>query len=174
MAFSNHQYVKRLSVSAMCIAASIVLCRLLGFAPGGTSGLRFEFGFLPILLVAHLYGPLYGGMAYTLSDLIGAVLTTGINPFITLCKAAVGALMGLFFYRRKLSLARSIVAFSVIAVTVEFALMMLVFRYSFGMPWLTVVYQRVLTAFANLPLRILLSYTLGCILNERRGKIFYE
>lgn len=173
MALSNHQQVKRLTVSAMCVAASIVLCRLY-ISPSTTTGLRFEIGFLPIMLVAHLYGPLYGGMAYLLSDLIGAVLTTGINPFITLCKTAVGVLMGVFFHKRKLTLSRSLVAFSVIAVFVEFFMMLLVFHYSFGHPWLTALYQRAMTAFIMLPVRVLLACTLGHLLNERRGKIFYE
>ena len=173
MPLSNHQQVKRLTLSAMCVAASIVLCRLY-VSPSATTGLRFEIGFLPILLVAHLYGPLYSGMAYMLSDLIGALLTTGINPFITLCKVAVGVLMGVFFYRRKLTVLRSLVAFTLIAVWVEFLAMMLVFRYAFGMPWLTAFYQRALTAFIMLPVRIVLAYTLGKLLTERRGKIFYE
>ena len=173
MALTNHQQVKRLTVSAMCVAASIVLCRMY-VSPGTTSGLRFEIGFLPILLVAHLYGPLYSGMAYMLSDLIGALLTTGINPFITLCKLAVGVLMGAFFYKHKLTLGRSLIAFSLIAVFVEFAAMLLVFHYSFGHPWLTALYQRALTAFVMLPVRVLFAYMLGRLLNERRGKIFYE
>ncbi len=173
MALSGHQQVKRLTVSAMCVAASIVLCRLY-ISPSATTGLRFEVGFLPILIVAHLYGPLYGGMAYMLSDMIGATLTTGINPFITLCKMAVGVLMGAFFHKHKLTLGRSIVAFSVIAVLVEFLAMMLVFRFFFGHPWLTALYQRALTAFVMLPVRVLLTCVLGHLLNERRGKFFYE
>ncbi|MBR6795497.1 MAG: folate family ECF transporter S component [Clostridia bacterium] len=173
MHLSRHQQVKRLTFSAMCVAASVVLCRLY-ISPSATTGLRFEVGFLPILIVAHLYGPLYGGMAYMLSDLIGAVLTTGINPFITLCKTAVGVLMGIFFYRHKLTFLRSLIAFSVIAVFVEFLSMVLVFRYSFGHPWLTAFYQRALTAFVMLPVRVLFACLLGDLLNERRGKIFYE
>ena len=150
-----------------------MLCRLY-ISPSTTTGLRFEIGFLPILLVAHLYGPLYSGMAYMLSDMIGAILTTGINPFITLCKVAVGVLMGVFFYKRKPTFSRSLIAFSVIAVFVEFLLMVFVFHYSFGHPWLTAFYQRALTAFIMLPIRVLLACTLGHLLNERRGKIFYE
>ena len=173
MPLSKHQQVKRLTVSAMCVAASIVLCRL-SASPSANSGLRFEIGFLPILLVAHLYGALYGGMAYMLSDLIGALLTTGINPFITLCKVAVGVLMGLFFYRRKLTLLRSIIAYSVIALFVEFFAMMLVFHYNFGSPWFTAFYQRAITAFVMLPVRVLLTYMLGRLMNERMKRIFYE
>ena len=173
MALSTHQQVKRLTVSAMCVAASVVLCRLY-ISPSTTTGLRFEIGFLPILIVAHLYGALYGGMAYALSDLIGALLTTGINPFITLCKMAVGVLMGAFFHKHKISFWRALIAFTVIAVFVEFLSMVLVFHYSFGHPWLTAFYQRALTAFLMLPVRILFACVLGHFMNERRGKIFYE
>ena len=173
MSLSSHQQIKRLTVSSMCVAASIVLCRLY-ISPSTTTGLRFEIGFLPILIVAHLYGPLYSGMAYMLSDMIGAILTTGINPFITLCKVMVGVLMGVFFYRKKLIFWRSLIAFAVIAVFVEFLAMAIVFHYSFGHPWMTAFFQRAMTAFIMLPVRVLIACTLGHLLNERRGKIFYE
>ena len=173
MANQNHRYVRRVAISAMCVAGSVVLCRLLGFSPGGTA-LRVEIGFLPILLVAHLYGPLWSGMAYLLADLLGALVTTGVDPFIMLAKASVGVCMGLFFYRRSLSLVRSAVGFTVIAVTIEFFVMTLIFRFPFGMPWETAFIQRAITAFGNLPIRILLSYLLGTILKGTRGKIFYE
>ena len=89
----------RLTTTAVMIAMSIVLCRLLGFPPTGTY--RIELGFLPIAVIAMLYGPIWSGVAYGISDLIGAWIFTGINPFITLCKIAFGVVMGLFFYRRE-------------------------------------------------------------------------
>ena len=84
----------RLTTTAVMIAMSIVLCRLLGFPPTGTY--RIELGFLPIAVIAMLYGPIWSGVAYGISDLIGAWIFTGINPFITLCKIAFGVVMGLY------------------------------------------------------------------------------
>ena len=97
----------KLTTTALMIAMSIILCRLLGFPQNGSY--RIELGFLPIAVVAMLYGPVLSGIAYGIADLIGAAIFTGINPFITLCKILFGVVMGLFFYRReKISLWRNI------------------------------------------------------------------
>lgn len=168
-----HEDVRRLVISALCVAAAVILTRFLGFSPEFTP-VRFEIGFLPILLVAHLFGPLYSGLAYLAADAVGCLAAAQtLNPFIMLCKLAVGVLMGAFFYRRKLSLLRSIVGFAVIAVTIEFVCMANVFQFYFGYPPREAYSLRALTAFANLPVRIFLSYMLGLFLQGARGRIFY-
>ena len=87
----------RLTTCAMMVALAIVLCRVLGFPQGG-SAFRIEISFLPIAVVGVLYGPIWAAVAYGLTDFIGALLTTGINPFILICKIVFGLLMGLCFY----------------------------------------------------------------------------
>ena len=91
--------VRRTCLCAVLIAVSVLLCRLVGFPPTGMW--RVDLGFLPIVVIAMLYGPVYSGIAYGISDLVGAAIFTGVNPFITLCKVLSGALMGLFLYLRK-------------------------------------------------------------------------
>lgn len=85
----SRNIIIRLTTTAVMIAMSVVLCRLLGFPQTGSY--RIEISFLPIAVVAMLYGPIWSGVAYGVADLIGAAIFTGINPLITLCKVLFGA-----------------------------------------------------------------------------------
>ena len=96
---------------AMMIALSVILCRYFGFPSTGM--FRVEIGFLPIAIVAILYGPFWSAISYGFADFIGALIfTPPINPFILLCKIVFGLVMGFAFYgREKIGLARNILFF---------------------------------------------------------------
>lgn len=150
----------RLTTTAVMIAMSIVLCRLLGFPPTGTY--RIELGFLPIAVIAMLYGPIWSGVAYGISDLIGAWIFTGINPFITLCKIAFGVVMGLFFYRReKIGLLRNILCFLIIGVVIDIGCMCPIFVYMFGYTWEVSLTTRSIASLINTATRILVFFLLS-------------
>ena len=73
----------RLTTTAMMVALAIVFARWLGFPQNGN--FRIEISFLPIAVVAMLYGPIWSAAAYGLADFFGALLYTGVNPFIMIC-----------------------------------------------------------------------------------------
>ncbi len=112
-----------IAVTAAMTAISVVLCRYLGFSPEN-SPLRFELGFLPISIVAYLFGPVYAGAGYLISDIIGSFLS-GYAPFplISLCKLLLGIGMGIAFYRKPPSLSRTILAFLVLNLAIDVGLM---------------------------------------------------
>lgn len=154
----------RLTLCAMLIAMSVVLCRLLGYSPG-SSVYRVEAGFLPIAAVAVLYGPVWSGLAYALSDLIGAAVTTGINPFITLCKAALGVWMGLFFYTRRPRmgkgevLLRDVLCFTTGGALIDVFCMGAVFVFmGYSANFAQAFADRGINALINLPLRVVLFF----------------
>ncbi len=150
----SHETLACLTTCAMMVALSVVLCRLLGFPQSGA--MRVEIGFLPIAIVAYLYGPAWSATAYGLADFIGAAIFTGVNPFITLCKIAFGFAMGLCFYRKeKIGLARNIAFFTVVAVIVDIGLMTPIFIYMFGYELWSAITYRSIGAFFNTPVRIL-------------------
>ena len=91
--------IRRIVMCAAMTAMSVVLCRFLGISPAN-SAFRIEIGFLPIAVIGMLFGPVWAGAAYGASDLIGAAVTTGINPFITLCKVLFGVML-IFRFARK-------------------------------------------------------------------------
>lgn len=163
----------KLTTTALMIAMSIILCRLLGFPQSGIY--RIELGFLPIAVVAMLYGPVLSGIAYGIADLIGAAIFTGINPFITLCKILFGVVMGLFFYRReKISLWRNILCFLIIGAAIDIVCMSPIFVYMFGNPWKEALVTRGIATLVNTPARIITFWLvfryLGEFLRRYAGK----
>ena len=145
----------RLTTAAMMVALSVIFTRLLGFPTQGMW--RVEIGFFPIAIVAVLYGPLWSAAAYGLADLIGALIFTGVNPFILICKIVFGLLMGIFFYKKqKIGLVRNILFFLFGAFIVDIVMMTPIFVYVFGNPWDVALTMRAAAFAVNTPVRIIL------------------
>lgn len=146
----------KITTSAMMVALSIVFCRVLGFP---TTGMwRVEIGFLPILIVAILYGPVWSAVSYGLADLIGALIYTGINPFILLCKIVFGLLMGVVFHgREKIGLPRNILFFLLVGFIVDIMMMTPIFVFMFGYTWEAALIWRLAAFSVNTPVRIVLT-----------------
>ena len=140
---------------AMMIALSIILCRYFGYP---TTGMwRVEIGFLPIANVAILYGPVWSAVSYGLADFIGALIWTGVNPFILLCKIIFGLLMGLAFHgREKIGLVRNILFFLLIGIVVDISIMTPIFVYMFGYTWESALIFRSVACSVNTAARIVL------------------
>ncbi|MCL2695520.1 MAG: folate family ECF transporter S component [Clostridiales bacterium] len=86
---------RKLTAAALLIAMSIVLTRLLSlniFPPI----VRLSAGNLPIYLASFWLGPVFGGLTGFAADFIGASLTTGWFPPISLAPVLTGILPGLF------------------------------------------------------------------------------
>ena len=146
----------KVTTSAMMVALSIVFCRVLGFP---TSGMwRVEIGFLPILIVAVLYGPVWSAVSYGLADFIGALIYTGVNPFILICKIVFGLLMGLVFYgREKIGLPRNLLFFLFAGFIVDIVMMTPIFVFMFGYTWDAALIWRLAAFSVNTPVRIILT-----------------
>ena len=151
----GYETLLKATTSAMMIALSIIFCRYLGFP---TSGMyRVEIGFLPIAIIAILYGPVWSAVSYGIADLIGALIWTGVNPFILLCKIIFGLLMGLVFYgREKIGIARNILFFLLIGIVVDISMMKPIFVYMFGYTWESALIFRSVACLVNTAARIIL------------------
>lgn len=111
---------KRLStetivVTACMIALEVVLSKLVSI---NISFLRIGFGFLPILILAILYGPIVSGLAYAIGDLIGAFLfpTGAFFPGFTVTAALTGVIFGLVLYNKKITIPRAFIANALVCV----------------------------------------------------------
>jgi len=98
--------VKEMAVTAVLIAAEVVLTRFLSIQ---TPVVRIGFGFLPIVIIATLYGPVYAGIAGAMADFLGAILFPigAYFPGFTLTAFLTGVVYGLFLYKRKPGLKQS-------------------------------------------------------------------
>ncbi len=160
----------RVTLSGVMVALSVIFCRLLGFPQEGIW--RVEIGFLPIALIAFLWGPLWAGAAYGASDLIGAAIFTGINPFITVEKVLTGVIMGIFFSQRRgrrprIGVVRSLIAFASIAVFLDFLMMVFIFHFGFGFGWGEAFAFRGVNAAVNLVLRVAVILICDHTMTER-------
>jgi len=150
--------LEKITLTAVMTALSIVLCRFLGYSPANTM-FRVEIGFLPIALLGLLAGPLYSLFGYGLSDLIGSLVTTGMNPLILACKATFGLFLGLFLYRRRPSLPLILLTLFVLGAGVDVFLMSAVFKVmGYAPSYSAALYTRTINALVNYPIRVAVLY----------------
>ena len=146
--------LEKITLTAVLSALSIVLCRFLGYSPANTM-FRVEIGFLPIALIGMIAGPAYSAVGYGLADLIGSLITTGMNPLILACKAASGLVLGLFLYRRRPTLPLILLTLFVLGAGIDVFLMSGVFKImGYAPSYRAALYTRTINALINYPIRV--------------------
>lgn len=103
---TTHEQVKRIVISALLIALGVVLSRLLSYPTLSVSGnlsAMIGLGPLPIMLLAYLYGPLWGGVGALAWDMLGALLFPigAFNPMFSVAAFIFGVICGAFFLYTK-------------------------------------------------------------------------
>jgi len=102
---------RTIACSALLAAISVVLARILSYAPFGNT--RWSLDKFPLFLSGMLFGPLIGAMTGFVADAAGSMMQYGFNPI--LCPPAI--LYGLFgglmrkFLQRKPFLPKLIVSY---------------------------------------------------------------
>lgn len=100
---------------SLLIALNIILTR---FGSIQTHIVRIGFGFLPLALASMMFGPILGGAAAAISDILGMMIypSGAYFPGFTLTAFISGALYGIFLYEKPKSIPRIIL--SVLTVTI--------------------------------------------------------
>lgn len=115
--------LKDIPVISLLIALEFIMTRFLSIT---LPGIRFGFGFLPMALTGIIYGPLWGGAAYALSDIVGAVLipsgTGAYFPGFTITAFLTGFVYGVFLHRRQVNLKTLIIPVFIICVVLNLGL----------------------------------------------------
>ncbi len=108
-------------VTAFMIALSVVLSKVVSI---NISFLRIGFGFLPIAILAILYGPYVAAVGYALADLIGAwLLPTGtFFPGFTLSAILTGLIFGFVLYGKEVTFPRALLASALVCLGVNLLL----------------------------------------------------
>lgn len=108
-------------VTAFMIALSVVLSKVVSI---NISFLRIGFGFLPIAILAILYGPYVAAVGYALADLIGAwLLPTGtFFPGFTLSAILTGLIFGYVLYGKEVTFLRALLASALVCLGVNLLL----------------------------------------------------
>ncbi|MCL1830712.1 MAG: 5-formyltetrahydrofolate cyclo-ligase [Oscillospiraceae bacterium] len=178
---SSELQIRRLTITAMMIALQIVLSRYLAI-----SFLTYKIGFyfLPMVVVGMLYGPVYSGIAWGLSDIIGALLfPTG--PFFfgfTLSAILNGVIFGLLLYKNHTKLFRILSAVVIASTVVSIgcdSLWLKIYFPTIGLNRLTIAIftDRMIRSAIMAPVQfitiLLIAKTLGEVI-YRNSSVFYE
>ncbi len=96
--------LRTLTVTGILLAAAVAIRTL---AIQVTPDLRITFAFLPICIIAMLYGPVVCATANFALDLIGYLIDNksarGYSPQLSLVVILAGILYGIFLYRKEIS-----------------------------------------------------------------------
>lgn len=110
-----------LVVTGFMIALSVVLSKLISI---NISFLRVGFGFLPIAVLAIMYGPVIAAIGYGVADLLGAwLLPTGtFFPGFTVSAVLTGLIFGWVLYKKEVTFVRALIASAIVCLTVNLLL----------------------------------------------------
>jgi ECF transporter S component (folate family) len=147
--------IKMLTVTAVLVAINLVLNQFtLSFGPL----LEVGFAFLPIAVLAYLYGPLNAAAASAIADIFGFVLRPAgfFFPGFTLNALLLGAIFGFFFYRKEVTLGRVALVNLVVTIVITLLLTPIWLNIMFGSPLFAM--PRMIKALILYPVEVGLLY----------------
>ena len=144
---------KTLAIMALMIAIEIILTRILSIQ---TPTVRISFGFIPIALLAVMYGPLYAGIAAAIADFMGVMLfpVAAFFPGFTLTAFLMGITYGIFLYKHPQKMTRIFVAVLIVVVVLQLGLDTYWLQIITGQGYLALLPARILRSAIMLPVQI--------------------
>ena len=151
------QNTQRLIVIAFLIALEVILTR---FCSINTDILRIGFGFLPVAMVAMLYGPLWAGAAYAIGDLLGMMIfpTAGYFPGFTLTAFLTGCVYGVVLYGRPKTWLRILCAVLPVCLIINLCLDTLWLNITLGQGYLVLLPTRIFKCAVMIPIQTVLIH----------------
>ena len=153
-------HTKKLVLTALLIAVEIVLSRFCSIA---TPIAKIGFAFLPLVMVAMLFGPLYAGMAGAAADFIGAILFPigAYFPGFTLTAFLVGLAYGYFLYRKPKGIARISIMVLAVSLFLHLGLNTVWLWIITGKGFWAILPTRILQTAVMVPVMVLGSFAVG-------------
>ena len=150
----NKPNTKKIATMALMIAIEIILTRFLSIQ---TPIVRISFGFIPIAMIAMIYGPIYAGLGAAIADLIGVMLfPTGVFfPGFTATAFLSGFAYGIFLYNRPKSLVCVCVATMIVTVGLQLGLDTLWVQILTGKGYIALLPTRILRTLIMTPVQII-------------------
>lgn len=130
----NNNKTTKMVLLALLIALNIVLVRFGAIYLGPS--LRVTFGFIPIVMMGILFGPISAAVGAGIADFIGVILfPTGgaFFPGFTLSAMVTGFIYGKILYGHKLSIKRIVISNLLVIMIVQLLMNSL---------WLTMLYDK--------------------------------
>ena len=151
--------VKKLIQISLLIAIEIILTR---FCSIQTPIVRIGFGFLPIAIIALLYGPLSAGIAYAIGDLLGLMIfpSGAFFPGFTVTAFLTGVTYGVFLYNKPVTWPRIIGAACTVCLILNLGLDTLWLSIIMGKGYIALLPTRILKAVLMIPVQ---TFIIGII-----------
>jgi ECF transporter S component (folate family) len=146
--------VKKTVIMALFIALEIVLTRFVSIQ---TPIIRISFGFLPIAIVAMMFGPIYAGIGAAVGDIIGVALfpVGAYFPGFTLTAFLTGAVYGVFLYKRPKKTPSICIAAFIVTMILQLGLDTLWIRSLTGEAYLALLPARFIKSVIMTPVQII-------------------
>ncbi|MGI5976248.1 MAG: folate family ECF transporter S component [Candidatus Limivicinus sp.] len=162
---------KKLTVSAILLAAAILLTRVLAF---NTPIMKIGLGFAAIAFCAMAYGPGWAALLAALADFLGSLLfpTGPYFPGFSLTAALTGLIFGLCLYRRSSALKSALLASGLNVVLVSFLANTAMISYITSASYPALLAVRAVQLAVMLPLQFIVifmlckSKTIGRLLDQ--------
>jgi len=155
---NKKSFTTQLVVMALLIALEIILTRFLSIE---TPFLRIGFGFLPVAIMAILYGPWWTGAAGIVGDLVGMTLMpkAAFFPGFTLTAFLTGVIFGLVLYKKQITWKRTLVAALAVNIICSLCLDTVWLSMMYGDSFLALLPIRLIKVIIMIPVETLLIYT---------------
>ncbi|WP_217588618.1 folate family ECF transporter S component [Lentibacillus saliphilus] len=153
----NKVSTKQLTTTGVLIALNLVLNQLtISF---GTM-LEIGLAFLPIAVLAYMYGPMNAGIAASVADVFGFILRPNgfFFPGFTLNACIMGIIYGIILHKKKITLLRVALATLLVTIIVNLILTPIWLNIMYGSALFAV--PRVVKAVLLYPVEVGLLYTL--------------
>lgn len=144
---------------SLLIAVEVVLTRFFAFE---NSYLRISLSYIPLMLMAHLFGPWLAGIGGVVGDVIGMLLFPKALyfPGFTLNAFLVPFIYGWVLYRHKITLTRIITVQVLVLLSVSLVLTPLWLHIMYKLPIVALFPVRLLKSAMTLPINTAISYYL--------------
>ncbi len=120
--------------------------------------LEIGFSSLALAACAFTYGPVVGGLAGIICDNVKYFLNPS-GPYMPLFEFLTGFIYGLFFYKKKITLPRVILARLTIVLLINIVLTPLWLHLLYGKAYIVYVQARILKNILMFPFDVFLLYT---------------
>ena len=149
--------VKNLAVASLLITMKLILDL---FTIQLNQALHLSFEFLPFASLNMLFGPVTGAMCGALSDIINYIMNPkgAFFPGFTISAMVSGIIYGIAFYKKKVTIARCIVAEIAIVVIVDLLLNTFWLSLLYGKGFFVLLPMRVVKNFAMAPINVAMMY----------------
>ncbi|CAM3226032.1 folate family ECF transporter S component [Vagococcus fessus] len=150
-----------IALMGILMALQLILTRFLAIE---TPFVRISFLFIPTVIMAMIFGPVLTGAGSTLADFIGIVLfpkTAPYFPGFSVSTFVTGWIYGVFFYKKKMSLKKIMLASFLIELIVDIGMNTLWLYIMMGKPALVNIPVRITKSLILFPIKTAVIYWLS-------------